>query len=185
MIVTLHLRFNFTASMPFGIYELVPVPKSAIQRGMLVAVCAPLDAAELGRRRRYLASGPCPDDTELLLKTVAAVAGDYVEDSARGVTVDGCLLPHSWPLSYDTARRRLLTWPEAHYYRLRRGQLWLYADNDRSWDSRYWGPAAASDVSARAALLLSIPPFRSANGEPGLRCGARPLPRSVTPRRLF
>lgn len=155
VIAMLHLRFNFTPSMPLGIYRLVPLPKSAIQRGMLVAVCAPPEVADVGRRRRYLAPGPCPSDTELLLKTIAAVAGDYVENSVRGVTVNGCLLPHSWSRSYDAARRQLRPWPEAHY-RLRRGQLWLYADNGRSWDSRYWGPSATADVWAEAMPLLTI-----------------------------
>jgi conjugative transfer signal peptidase TraF len=155
VIVTLHLRFNFTSSMPLGIYRLVPVSKRPIQRGMLVAVCASPEVAKLGRRRRYLAVGPCPHDSELLLKTVAAVAGDYVDNSVTGVAVNGCLLPHSSSLRYDTARRRLLPWSEAHH-QLQRGQLWLYADDDRSWDSRYWGPSATTDVWAGAMPLLTI-----------------------------
>lgn len=170
VIVTLHLRFNFTSSVPLGIYKLVPIPERAIKRGLLIAVCAPVEVAQLGRRRGYLASGPCPGDTELLLKAVAAVAGDYVQNSARGVTVNGCLLPHSRPLSYDAVGRRLSPWPEAHY-RLRRGQLWLYADNERSWDSRYWGPSATTNVWAGAMPLLTIlaPINRRSNGFP---CGA-------------
>jgi hypothetical protein len=51
MITALHLRFNFTSSMAVGIYRLVPLPKNGVRRGMLVAACAPPDAAELGRRR--------------------------------------------------------------------------------------------------------------------------------------
>lgn len=57
------------------------------------------------------------------------------------------------PLSFDAAGRRLFPWPRGHY-RLRPGELWLYADNDRSWDSRYWGPAQADAVRARALPLL-------------------------------
>lgn len=168
-VVTLHLHFNFTSSVPLGIYRLLPVPRNVIQRGMLVAVCAPSQAAELGRRRAYLASGPCHGDTELLLKFVAAAAGDDVAVSAWGVAVNGCLLARSQPLSVDAAGRRLSPAHQGHY-RLRSGQVWLYADNDRSWDSRYWGPVPVSAISARAFSLLSIPPLRLTSGQP--RCSA-------------
>jgi conjugative transfer signal peptidase TraF len=150
---TLDLRFNFTPSMPLGIYHLTPVPKRGIRRAMFAVVCAPLVAANLGRRRGYLPTGPCPTDTELLLKVVAAVAGDVIRVSANGVAANGCLLPHSRPLSFDAAGRRLFPWPRGHF-RLRPGELWLYADNDRSWDSRYWGPAQADALRARALPLL-------------------------------
>ncbi len=107
------LHFNVTPSMPLGIYRLVPVPKSGVQPGMFVAVCAPIDAARLGRRRGYLANGRCAADTEPLVKVAAAVAGDEVTISSRGVAVNGCLLPHSRPLKFDSAGRPLLalaTW---------------------------------------------------------------------------
>ncbi len=80
---------KFHAEHAARIYRLAPVPKSGVQRGTFVAVCAPLDAAELGRRRGYLAAGPCSADTELLLKVVAAVAGDVVAVSVNGVVVNG------------------------------------------------------------------------------------------------
>ncbi len=170
-IVGLDLRLNYTPSMPLGIYRLAPAPKTDVQRGMFVAACAPRDAGDLGHRRGYLATGPCARDTELLLKVVAAVAGDLVAVSANGVAVNGCLLPHSQPLSLDAAGRRLSPWPHGRYH-LRRGQLWFYAPNDRSWDSRYWGPAQAADVRARALPLLVL---RS----PGGRAASRALSESA------
>jgi conjugative transfer signal peptidase TraF len=170
------LRVNFTPSMPLGVYRLVPVSKNGIRPGMIVAICAPVDAAKLGRHRGYLAAGPCPADTELLLKAVVAIAGDKVAISTRGATVNRCLLPHSRPLSLDAAGRRLLSWPQGRY-RLLSNQLWLHADSDRSWDSRYWGPAAVVDVAARAFPLLTIPlASRSSSGE--MRFGA---PRLLAP----
>lgn len=156
MIVALNIRFNYTPSMPLGMYRLVRVPSNAIRRGMLVATCAPLSAAALGRRRGYLATGPCPADTELLLKAVAGATGDEVTVSVTGVTVNGCLLRHSRPLSLDAGRRRLSFWPQGNY-RLHRGQFWLFAPNDRSWDSRYWGPASAADISAIAIPVIAGP----------------------------
>jgi conjugative transfer signal peptidase TraF len=95
----------------------------------------------------------------LLLKVVAAVAGDVVAVSVNGVVVNGHPLPRSRPLSLDGAGRRLSRWPEGRY-RLGLGQLWLYADNARSWDSRYWGPAALVHVKARAVPLLVSRPIK-------------------------
>jgi conjugative transfer signal peptidase TraF len=154
-IAAIDLHFNFTPSMPLGIYRLMPLSNSGAQRGMYVALCAPPVAAELGRRRGYVAAGRCPTATEPLLKVVVAVAGDSVTVSANGVAVNGCLLPHSRALSRDAAGRRLLPWPEGHF-QLRRGELWLYAPNDRSWDSRYWGPGEAALVRARVFPLLVV-----------------------------
>lgn len=163
-IAAIDIHFNFTPSMPLGIYRLTPLPKSGVERGGLVAVCVPPTAAKLGRRRGYLAAGRCPTATEALLKVVGAVAGDSIVVSADGVAVNGCLLPHSRALSRDAAGRRLSPWPHVHL-QLRRGELWLYAANDRSWDSRYWGPTPVEDVLARAVQLLVIP------GAPLDQCG--------------
>ncbi len=160
MLTELDLRFNFTPSMPLGIYRLAPTPANGeFPRGTFVAACAPRIAAELGRRRGYLAAGRCAADTELLLKMIVAVSGDDVAISGNGVSVNGCALPHSRQLAFDAAGRRLSRWPEGRY-RLRRDQLWLYAANDRSWDSRYWGPVAATDVTARA-VPCSLPRLQS------------------------
>lgn len=136
-IVAGELRFNLTPSMPLGIYRLLPVPISAVARGMTVAVCAPTGASALGRSRGYLSIGRCPSVTEPLLKVIAGVTGDDVTVSARGVAIGGCLLANSRPFSRDLAGRRLKPWLSGRY-RLHRGQLWLYANNERSWDSRYW-----------------------------------------------
>lgn len=164
-------HFNLTPSMPIGIYRLTPLSKSGVERGGFVAVCAPPVAAELGRRRGYLAAGRCPTAAEPLLKVVAAVAGDSVTVSANGVTVNGCLLPHSRALSHDAAGRRLSPWPQGHY-RLSRGDFWLYADNDRSWDSRYWGPGQAAAVRAMAFPLLVVRFDSALRAAAVLQCGA-------------
>ena len=155
-IAAVDLHFNFTPSMPLGIYRLTPLSKSGVERGRFVAVCAPPIAAKLGRHRGYLAAGRCPTATEPLLKVVAAIVGDSVTVSAKGVAVNGCLLPHSRPLSRDTAGRQLSPWSPGRF-QVRRGELWLYAPNDRSWDSRYWGPASVADISARAIPVLAAP----------------------------
>ena len=172
-IAAIDLHFNFTPSMPLGIYRLTPLSNSGVQRGMYVALCAPPVAAELGRRRGYVAAGRCPTATEPLLKIVVGVAGDSVTVSANGVAVNGCLLPHSRALSRDAAGRRLLPWPEGHF-QLQRGELWLYASNDRSWDSRYWGPTPVKEVLGGAIGLLLIPGAPLEEREAGCRAAPRP-----------
>jgi conjugative transfer signal peptidase TraF len=155
-ITGLDLRFNFTPSMPVGIYRITPPsPERELQRGMFVSVCGPLRAAELGRRRGYLAIGNCPGHAEPLLKMIAAVAGAELAVSADGITINGSFLPHSQPLRFDAAARPLSPWPSGRY-RLRPGQLWLYAANNRSWDSRYWGPVPVQAVLAQATPVIIL-----------------------------
>lgn len=77
---------------------------------------------------------------------------EHIASSAKGVAVNGCLLPHSRAFSHDAAGRRLSPWPHGHF-QLRRGELWLYAANGRSWDSRYFGPLKDTNAVARAFLL--------------------------------
>jgi conjugative transfer signal peptidase TraF len=147
------LRVNFTPSMPMGLYRLTSIPTTGISRGMLVAACPPPDAAELGRLRGYLAVGPCPGDVEPLLKTVVAVEGDIVAVSSRGVAVNNCFLHNSGRLSADRMGRPLRPWSSIAYA-LRRGEIWLYADNVRSWDSRYWGPISTTHVVSQVLTVL-------------------------------
>jgi len=153
IVLIIGLRLNFTASMPLGIYRIDHVAPSAIQRGMLVAVCAPVGAAEQGRRRGYLATGTCSGDSEPLLKTVAAIAGDTVTIASDGVSVNGHLLHSSKPLAADSSGRPIASWLRGHY-RISNGSIWLYADNERSWDSRYWGPAPIRNVVGAATPFL-------------------------------
>lgn len=158
------LRINFTGSMPIGVYVLTPISPGGVKRSMLVAACPPTRAAEIGRIRGYLGIGPCPHQTELLLKFIAAVAGDTIDVTASGVTVNGCQLRRSLPVKRDHSGRRLVHWPRGRF-RLRRDEVWLYADNDRSWDSRYWGAASISNIAGIAhpvttASLLTGSCFR-------------------------
>jgi conjugative transfer signal peptidase TraF len=152
VIIVSGLRLNVTPSMPVGIYRLVRVPETGLRRGMLVAACAPLKAAQLGRRRGYLSGGPCVGDTEPLLKTVVAMACDSVSTSKSGIAVNGRLLPDSKPMSVDSVGRRLKPWPLGSH-RLKPHQIWLYADHAKSWDSRYWGPVR--NVLARVIPMVT------------------------------
>jgi len=149
------LRLNFTPSMPVGIYRIIDAAPVAIQKGEIVAVCPPPAAAELGRRRGYLLHGRCPGDVEMLLKTVAATAGDVVDVQPNGMSVNGRRLPHSRQLTRDQGCRRMMGWPAGHHS-VERSTIWLYGANDRSWDSRYWGQVSLRNVSAILLPLFVI-----------------------------
>ena len=150
----LGFRLNLTASMPIGIYR-VTSPRTVISKGMMISVCPPLPAATVGRERAYLFAGPCPGATEPLLKVVAATAGDHIVLRPSGVLVNGRLLPHSRTLNADRAGRPLLPWRTGPYL-LRGDALWIYAPNERSWDSRYWGPASIKSVLAVVRPVLAF-----------------------------
>jgi len=171
------VRINFTGSMPIGIYLLLPLPPQGVKRDMLVAACAPARAASTGLRRGYLARGPCADGAELLLKSVAATAGDEVDVTASGVAVNGCPLPHSRPTPRDRSSRTLVGWP-AGRVRVAADQVWLYAADDRSWDSRYWGPASVGEIEDEAIPLLVTSRTTLDERPVGPRCV--PLPRRET-----
>lgn len=176
------VRINLTASMPIGIYLLSPLPPDEVKRGMMVGACAPAHAAEIGRQRGYLGAGPCADDTELLLKAVAAAAGDEVDITPSGLSINGCPLPGSRPIARDISGRRLIPWPRGRY-RLRSGQVWLYAGVGRSWDSRYWGPVFESSIAAIAVPVLVL--RQSVEARPdAMNQGRRPdIQRGSDPRR--
>ena len=153
VIIIVGLRFNFTSSMPLGFYRLTSVASAAIHRGMIIAVCAPPSAVELGRHRGYLSVGSCSGESEPLLKTVAAVAGDTVIVTANGIAVNGQLLLNSKPLSRDSSGRPLRHWPSASY-QISPGSIWLYANAEKSWDSRYFGPTPIRNVVGAVAPVL-------------------------------
>jgi len=159
-VVSTGLRWNVTASMPIGLYWVTARPH-VLTRGMLVAVCAPPVAAKQGRERGYLGHGPCEDNSEPLLKTIAGVAGDTITESSDGVRVNGRLLPNSRALAADRAGRALTSAPDSRQL-LPAGTFWAYADHPRSWDSRYWGAVPSQNVIAQMDPVLVVPSIRSA-----------------------
>ncbi|HVR11416.1 MAG TPA: hypothetical protein VMW75_25455, partial [Thermoanaerobaculia bacterium] len=86
-------RVNTSASLPRGLYAEVPSAwMGRPGRGDLMVACAPPAAAELARRRAYLADGPCAagaaGGAAPLGKVVLAVAGDEVMVASAGL--GGC-----------------------------------------------------------------------------------------------
>ena len=99
--------------------------------------------------------GACRDGSLRVLKQVAALPGDRVEVAARGVLVNGKLLPGTAPLSRDSQGRPLPRFPPGPH-RLGPGELWLLSGHiPNSWDSRYYGPVERAGVVSR--MVLAVP----------------------------
>src|SRR5512143_555275 len=80
-------RINLTPSMPLGIWRMVAASEYA--RGVVVAVCPPVDAP-------FLPRGSCPLGMQPLLKQIVGVPGDVITVTPAGVSINGGpLLPHS------------------------------------------------------------------------------------------
>jgi conjugative transfer signal peptidase TraF len=139
------LWINTTDSMPLGLWR--QAADQAARPGDVVLLCLPaIPATELGQARGYIAPGPCPTGQEILLKPIAAGAGDVVTVSPSGVSVDGRPIANSAQLTRDSQGRPLPAYP-AGTYRVPAGEIWLVSPhNPRSFDSRYFGPVPASLV---------------------------------------
>lgn len=150
------VRVNASSSLPIGLYT-----TTSDRRANLVEFCPPEPFATLSKHRGYRSTGNCPDAAEPLMKPVVAAEGDIVEVSARGVAVNGRLLPNSSPRAFDTQNRPLLHWPFGRY-QVAAGTVWVVSSfNQRSFDSRYFGPIPISIIRGRLrpALTEQIKPL--------------------------
>jgi conjugative transfer signal peptidase TraF len=138
----IELWLNLSPSLPLGVYH---TAHTLPRRGSIVVVCLPITVATFARARGYLGYGPCPGHVERLGKRVAAIAADTVTTDAEGVRINGFLIPDSRPLAHDASGRQL---PHAaHRVVVRPGELFLLStDHRRSFDSRYFGPVAVTDL---------------------------------------
>ena len=107
---SLGLRINTSPSLPMGLYII-----TADAGANLVEFCPVEPFATLSIVRGYRDPGACRDGAAPLLKPVIARAGDVVEVSARGISVNGALLPNTAPLTKDTKGRPLEAWPSGRY----------------------------------------------------------------------
>lgn len=148
------LTWNASQSMPEGIYQVAPMAYP-VARGKIVTVCPDTQAAALGLARGYLDPGSaCADGVAALLKPVAAVPGDTVTVSARGVSVNGRLIPNSAALSADDMGRTLQSVP-AGVYAVPQGAVWVISSHDpRSFDSRYYGPVPVQNIKGIAHAIF-------------------------------
>ena len=131
-------RLNVTKSLPPGLYWAVDRP---IERYAYVRFCPPSKGAfAVAIERSYLSdSGACPGGSPMI-KRVAGVAGDSVDATEAGVSINGHRLPLS-AFHRTDGLGRPMPQPDRGERRLHDSELWVMSDtNDRSFDSRYFGP---------------------------------------------
>jgi conjugative transfer signal peptidase TraF len=149
---TAGLRINTTTSMPRGLWRVRA--GEPIERGEIVTVCPP-DRPDIreASRRGYIPNGDCAGDYEPLVKPVAAMAGDLVTVTPQGIAVNSKPVAGTEPLAEDEMGRSLHPIPIGAY-RVRQGEVWLLSGHDtRSFDSRYFGPVPAANVTGAARPL--------------------------------
>lgn len=143
------LWINTSASLPAGLYQAHPLTQP--RRGDLVLACIPQLFAHYAYERGYLMSGRCQGEVAPIGKYIAAAGGDEVEITARGISVNGRLLPHSAPRARDG--RGLELFSTTLHRRLGADELLLANPMAASFDSRYFG------VVQRGQLLARLEPL--------------------------
>jgi conjugative transfer signal peptidase TraF len=147
----LGLRINTSPSLPLGLY-VVTTDSSA----NLIEFCPAEPLAALSLVRGYRDRGACRDGGAPLLKPIVAKAGDLVELSWRGISVNGLLLPNTAPLSKDTKGRPLEPWGFG-LFRVTPGTVWVASSyHSRSFDSRYFGPVDTTAIRHRMKAFLTL-----------------------------
>jgi conjugative transfer signal peptidase TraF len=146
------IRINGSPSLPVGLYLV-----TAHSDAHLVEFCPTGPFAQLAIARGYRDAGSCSDGGAPLLKPVVARAGDNVEVSSTGLAVNGHLLPNTAPMKRDTNNRPLTPWPEGRYT-VEPDSVWVASSyNQRSFDSRYFGPVPLSSVRSHARPWITLP----------------------------
>lgn len=137
------LTYNPSDSVAVGWYRIEPFGHRAVLLprplpvDSIVLVPLPPEAAELAAQRHYL-----PTHVPLL-KRVGAVSPQEVCIAGGVVRIDG--VPAAAVLPADRLGRSLPSWQQCR--RLEPGELFLLSvTNPASFDSRYFGPIAASTV---------------------------------------
>ncbi|NIJ79257.1 S26 family signal peptidase [Xanthomonas cannabis] len=137
------LTYNPSDSVAVGWYRVEPLDHRAgslappLPVDSIVLVPLPAGAAALAAQRGYLPT------RVPLLKRIGAVAPQEVCIVGRSVRIDGVTVTTTLPA--DRLGRPLASW--LHCRRLEPGELFLLSvTNPASFDSRYFGPVAASTV---------------------------------------
>lgn len=138
-----HIVYNPSNSVPVGWYRIESVGslQKLLRVGSIVLARLPADAGALAAQRGYLPSR-IP-----LLKRIGAIAPQHVCIVNSVVRIDGVSV--ATMLHADGLGRPLSSWQQCRP--LVEGELFLLSNtNPASFDSRYFGPIAASAVIGMA-----------------------------------
>jgi conjugative transfer signal peptidase TraF len=149
---SLPLFFNWTPSVPIGVYWMTgnrTAPYLAFCMSFRVRTEAVAHGYEPMR-------GNCPDGTAWILKPNLQHA-HAITFTDRGFAIDARLLPNTAPLAKDRFGRPLPHYPFGTYL-VSPQEVWVVSTyNNRSYDSRYFGPIPAASVLFYAYPVLVLP----------------------------
>ena len=136
----LRIRLNLTASLPLGLYVATSQPSD------YVTFCVGDPWERIALERLYITPGHCPAGGIPLFKRIVARPGDLVTLDAWGISVNGRVLPRTAPMVADSFGRPMRHYPFGSYS-VAPGTFWVASSCDeRSFDSRYYGPIAADSI---------------------------------------
>ncbi len=143
---TLGLYLNTSPSYPVGVYRVLGTD---YQRGDLVAFCVGDRYVNyLVSRGSIVRQGACHGTHPPLIKKIFATIGDAVL-FGQSVSVNGQAIPNT---EVSTVIEQSLRDIPSGTYIMQAGEYLLLSDyNKRSFDSRYFGPIARSDIRHRVA----------------------------------
>lgn len=125
----------FSDSLPMGIYQ---KSNGAYVKGAYVATCLNEEIASFARERGFLMKGFCSTKIVPVMKIIYGVPGDHYRREGGKLFIN----EEAFQINYDyDSEGRLLKYfyPESGIIQL--GEYMLLSEyNEKSWDSRYWGP---------------------------------------------
>ena len=136
--------YNTTPSIPTGLYRLHrDAELRPLKAGDIAVYAIPTPVIDLVIERRYL------DPTHAIMKPVVAVPGDHVCTDKREVIVNGT--------SYGAIRKADSAGRPLPWFRfcgtVTEEVIFTFTRDDRSFDSRHYGPVPREAVIARATPL--------------------------------
>lgn len=145
MLIPISIVYNPSDSVARGWYRVGGIDgANPLHPGSIVLARLPVGAATLAAQRGYLPAG-VP-----ILKRIGAIAPQVVCIRERIVRIDGAAV--ATVRMHDGAFRSMPSWTQCGA--LAEGELFLLSDtNAASFDSRYFGPIAASAVIGVAQPL--------------------------------
>jgi len=149
-------RINVSNSLPPGLYRSYG-ERGQWKRGQIVGLCPP-DSSFLRQLKQHkqVYGGGCPGNYMVWMKPVVAIAGDTVEVSPDGVSVNGHLIGNSKPLK-QTPTGLKLPQIEGHYV-VQPETVWLVSDyNPKSIDSRYLGAISTRQLQRPVVPVIVFP----------------------------
>jgi conjugative transfer signal peptidase TraF len=138
-----HLLWNWTPSLPLGLYWVSRAGSGRVKVGALVAFPVPAHVRALVLERRYLPPGA------VLVKPVVATAADRVCTEGGTLTVNGAALG---PIATEDTRGR----PLPHDERcgpVPEGDVFVASHFATSFDSRTFGPVPLADLRGTVTPL--------------------------------